>query len=97
MQFLTRAQGRVAAMVAIVLLATGYAWLGKQYWHPMRSSVFDAYQRTFPRKLERLPVVIVDIDEASLVALGQWPWPRSRLARLIEATYASGLWRLGST
>jgi hypothetical protein len=42
MQFLTRAQGRVAAMVAIVLLATGYAWLGKQYWHPVRSSL------TFP-------------------------------------------------
>ncbi len=29
-------------------------------------------------------VVIVDIDEVSLSAVGQWPWPRYRLARLIE-------------
>lgn len=29
-------------------------------------------------------VVIVDIDEISLSAVGQWPWPRYRLARLIE-------------
>ncbi|MDR1350918.1 MAG: adenylate/guanylate cyclase domain-containing protein [Zoogloeaceae bacterium] len=30
-------------------------------------------------------MVIIDIDEASLVAHGQWPWPRYRLADLIDA------------
>ncbi len=29
-------------------------------------------------------VVIVDIDERSLAAIGQWPWPRHRLAVLLE-------------
>ena len=29
------------------------------------------------------PVVIVDIDEQSLRKLGQWPWPRTRVADLI--------------
>ena len=28
--------------------------------------------------------MIVDIDEASLAAHGQWPWPRTTLARLLE-------------
>jgi len=28
--------------------------------------------------------VVVDIDEVSLSALGQWPWPRYRIAQLIE-------------
>ena len=28
--------------------------------------------------------VVVDIDEESLSALGQWPWPRYRVAQLIE-------------
>lgn len=28
--------------------------------------------------------VVVDIDEASLSALGQWPWPRYRVAELIK-------------
>jgi CHASE2 domain-containing sensor protein len=29
-------------------------------------------------------IVIVDIDEASQVALGQWPWPRDTLAIIID-------------
>jgi adenylate cyclase len=29
-------------------------------------------------------VVIVDVDEKSLAAVGQWPWPRGRVAELIE-------------
>jgi adenylate cyclase len=29
-------------------------------------------------------VVIVGIDEASLDAIGRWPWPRSRLAELVD-------------
>ncbi len=35
-------------------------------------------------------VVVVDIDEASLAARGQWPWPRYRLARLLEAVAQGG-------
>jgi len=33
--------------------------------------------------------VVVDIDETSLSALGQWPWPRYRLAALIERIAAA--------
>ena len=29
-------------------------------------------------------VVIVDIDEASQVELGQWPWPRNTLATIVD-------------
>lgn len=35
-------------------------------------------------------IVIVDIDEKSLQHLGQWPWPRDILARLIRTIDASG-------
>ncbi|WP_205743342.1 CHASE2 domain-containing protein [Geobacter sp. FeAm09] len=34
--------------------------------------------------------VIVGIDEESLKAYGQWPWPRYRLARLVERLEALG-------
>uniref|UniRef100_Q47ET8 Metal-dependent phosphohydrolase, HD subdomain:CHASE2 n=1 Tax=Dechloromonas aromatica (strain RCB) TaxID=159087 RepID=Q47ET8_DECAR len=34
--------------------------------------------------------VLVAIDEASLAAFGQWPWPRYRLAMLIEHLQAQG-------
>lgn len=32
-------------------------------------------------------VVIVDIDEYSLSMEGQWPWPRNKLARLVNALF----------
>lgn len=33
---------------------------------------------------EERRVVIVDIDEASLVRIGPWPWPRERMAELVR-------------
>ncbi len=50
----------------------------------VRELLFDEYQRLSPRPFEAMPVRIVDIDEASLKAIGQWPWPRNELARLVE-------------
>lgn len=43
---------------------------------------FDGYQRLWPRPVADYPVRIVDIDERSLAAFGQWPWRRDRLADL---------------
>jgi len=36
------------------------------------------------------PVVIVDIDEKSLAALGQWPWPRTVVAELVNRLQEAG-------
>ena len=35
-------------------------------------------------------VVVVDLDEASLQAEGRWPWPRQKLARLVEGIFDAG-------
>ncbi len=48
-------------------------------------AVFDTYQRWHPRVYEPLPVRIIDIDDASLQRMGQWPWPRTHLAELVRA------------
>jgi adenylate cyclase len=84
MRGLLSRQGRPAALVTAVLLALLYAWLGGPYWQPVRNAVFDTYQRLFPRPDNTFHVVIVDIDDDSLATFGRWPWPRTRLARLIE-------------
>lgn len=56
----------------------------------LRLSVFDSYLNVSPRSLdETLPVRIVDIDEPSLAKIGQWPWPRTRLAAIIDALKAA--------
>jgi adenylate cyclase len=49
----------------------------------IRLRTFDFYQSLRPRQTESRPVVIVDIDEASLKDIGQWPWPRTIVADLV--------------
>src|SRR6202163_153599 len=56
----------------------------------LRVRTFDAFQRIDPRVKTARPVAIVDIDETSLAKLGQWPWPRTRIADMV-----ANLTRLG--
>ncbi len=56
-----------------------------------RLIAFDTYQRLEPRKFDpSTPVRIIDIDDASLAARGQWPWPRSLLAELVDKLEQQG-------
>jgi adenylate cyclase len=57
----------------------------------LRVRTFDTYQRIEPRVKTARPVTIVDIDEKSLTKFGQWPWPRTRIADMIN-----NLTRLGA-
>jgi adenylate cyclase len=41
------------------------------------------------------PVTIVDIDDKSLAKLGQWPWPRTRIADMIQNLTQSGAVAIG--
>ncbi len=57
----------------------------------VRHLVFDSYQRLKPRIHDpALPVRIVDVDDDSLERLGQWPWPRTILARLVDRLARAG-------
>ena len=57
----------------------------------LRLSVFDTYQRLQPRvPASGNPVRVIDIDDASLAQLGQWPWPRTRLAAMIDRLRDAG-------
>jgi len=93
--WLASAQGRPVAVLVTVVLALFYGFLGQSLWEPVRHRVFDTYQSIAPRQVQALPVVLVEIDAASVTALGQWPWPRTRLARLIEATHQLGARAIG--
>jgi adenylate cyclase len=57
----------------------------------LRVRTFDTFQRIDPRAKTAKPVAIVDIDEKSLAQLGQFPWPRTRIADLV-----ADLTRLGA-
>lgn len=56
----------------------------------LRNAWFDGLQSLFPRQGGGQPVVVVEIDERSLTALGQWPWSRALLAQLLGKVQAAG-------
>lgn len=74
-------------LIGLSLMLLNPSWLPIQPpdpFEPARLALYDRYQRLFPRERISGPVTIVEIDEASLKKLGAWPWPRDRLAALIE-------------
>ena len=56
----------------------------------LRVRTFDTFQVMDPRVKTARPVVIIDIDEKSLAKLGQWPWPRTRIADMVDKLTALG-------
>jgi adenylate cyclase len=72
--------------ICILLL---FALIGVRVWDPpplqeLRLRTFDIYQKLVPRPLmESSPAIILDIDEPSLSAFGQWPWPRTLIADIV--------------
>ncbi|MFO0688623.1 MAG: CHASE2 domain-containing protein [Myxococcota bacterium] len=83
-----RGRGIAVCVLGLMVLLQGLEAIPFQA--DARAFVFDRYQRIIPRPRRSSPVVIVDIDEASLERFGQWPWPRSLLARLLAEIEARG-------
>lgn len=71
----------------LILAAALYVRTTQPPWlEQLQFFVFDTMQRETPRDYlpdADIPVRIVDIDEDSLAALGQWPWSRIKIAQLI--------------
>ncbi|MEQ9455757.1 MAG: adenylate/guanylate cyclase domain-containing protein [Alphaproteobacteria bacterium] len=88
----------VPAMIAFVILALGI-WIRIIDPAPVqlvRLKTFDFYNQLEPRTPpEQSPVIIVDLDEKSLAEVGQWPWPRTQIARLLEALRDNGIAVIG--
>ncbi len=82
---MTRAQ-QVGVLIGLAIVAalTILRASDPQLLRQARDVTFDEYQRVAPRTFENLPVRVVDIDEASLLVLGQWPWPRDRIAAMVN-------------
>ena len=72
--------------LAVILLV---ALLILRFYDPvvvqkLRFLQFDTFQEWAPREDAKAPVFVVDIDEESLSKIGQWPWPRTVLAKLVD-------------
>lgn len=84
----------------LMCLALLVVFAGARLWDPppiqeLRLRTFDMFQLIDPRHKAARPVVIVDIDDKSLAKLGQWPWPRTRIADLIQNLTNNGAVAIG--
>ena len=76
------------APVGLVLLL---ASLNLTLTDRLQQQVFDLYQRIAPRAYDSASLVrIVDIDDMSIAKIGQWPWPRTKIADLIDRLHKAG-------
>ena len=75
----------VLALLLLISVAPDFSLLAQ-----LRLALFDTFQAISPRVPTSAPAVVVAIDEKSLGELGQWPWPRTVMADLIDAIAESG-------
>lgn len=78
-----------------VLLGLALMVMDTRWQQALRNNQFDQFQRWHPREYQSAPVRVVDIDDESLAQLGQWPWPRTRLAQLLDTLGAAGAAAVG--
>lgn len=79
--------GAVRGVIALAALSLG---LWTQWLAPAGASLFadewlrDHYIRWQRSDAPEPRILVVDVDEASMAELGPWPWPRQRIADLVE-------------
>jgi two-component system phosphate regulon sensor histidine kinase PhoR len=81
-------QRRIDAILAAVIIVPLLALFGGR----LQRLDFQAQDRAFHLRGERPPrpeVVIVALDDQTLLQVGPWPWPLEKIARLVEAVSAA--------
>lgn len=88
---------RFGILMPLILVAIGWMLLliNPLSLQILQNNLFDQYQRWYPRDYTDVPVRIIDIDEESLKRIGQWPWPRTRIAELVEILHAANASAIG--
>ncbi len=91
---------RGKGLLFLVSLTMTVVFVALRLWDPvalqtLRLKGFDFYQRAHPRTPSLQPVTIIDIDEESLSAYGQMPWPRTLFAELTAKLANSGVAVIG--
>jgi adenylate cyclase len=61
----------------------------------LRLRYFDLLQRVLLRAETNHPVLIVDVDDKSIEEVGQWPWPRNKIARMVDILTAAKVPAIG--
>ena len=81
----------LAFVSALIAGAIVLRYVDPFFVRALRLIAFDHFQSLDPPKYDpSLPIWIVDIDEASLAKIGQWPWPRTTVRDLVAELASKG-------
>ena len=80
--------GLLSALILIGMLSS------LNPWGYLENKYYDFWAHHF-RSPQDQSVVIVAIDEKSIRELGDWPWPRSRIAEMVSHLTAQGAGAMG--
>jgi adenylate cyclase len=81
--------------IIITLVVSGIYIFKPAYLHLMEYKLYDTVFQAVYAKGHSQAVAIVDIDEYSLERFGQWPWPRYRVALLLQKIHMAGAAAVG--
>jgi len=84
-----------SAGLAVIALVIAGAYSPFSPLDRLNALVFDTYQKLKPRDAAESAVAVVDIDDESIRRLGQWPWPRTVLASVVDRLAAEGAAAIG--
>jgi adenylate cyclase len=77
----------LSTLVLALFLAHASGAMRIDFIEQLENIAYDEHLKlTMPNTLDE-SVVIVDVDEASLGVEGRWPWPREKMARLVEQLF----------
>ena len=77
---ITREWSLALILTLFVFVAYGMGW---QPFNTFEIATYD-YRAKLRSSLVASPVVIIDIDDKSIEKFGAWPWPRTKVAQLID-------------
>jgi adenylate cyclase len=78
------------AGIALVLALLAIRIADPVFVERLRLQAFDGFQQLHPRAPAPFPVAILDVDDRSLAEIGQWPWPRTRIAEMTLKAMQAG-------
>ena len=84
MRLLRRVFGGPRLIAFLLLIGlTALKTVDPPWVEEMEIKTYDLYQQLQPRPAPEMQVMVVDIDEASLRELGQWPWSRKVVGDIV--------------
>ncbi|WP_319584927.1 adenylate/guanylate cyclase domain-containing protein [uncultured Pseudodesulfovibrio sp.] len=80
----------LGAGVSVTIIIMALYISQPKFLHLLNLKIYDNYLRQYHQPAATQVPVIIDLDEKSLSELGQWPWPRYRVALLLKYLTAYG-------